>query len=210
MHKNCSFTIPSFKDTLTSFIKSVDSVLNPYGFLKFNILVFSIVPIWLYGQDNILTTTIYNEYEAGRRIINEIIIENHLEDSLKGYAYGGYFAGTSLFLIIKETDSFFKIYQGERGKGILNTYKFDLTDKPLSSLFSWTKHDEIVYDVQSSEYSSIYFYFVLYNNNHNKKIEFNTSTMRTYKNAQKSKKLRKTLPFTKEQHLLIFKLLKLI
>lgn len=210
MHKNCSFTIPSFKDTLTSFIKSVDSVLNLYRFLKFNILVFSIVPIWLYGQNNVQTTTIYDEYEAGRRIINEIIIENHLENSLKEYAYGGYFAGPSLFLIIKETDSFFEIYQGKRDEGILNTYKLDLTDKRLNSLFSWTEHDEIVYDVQSSEYSPIYFYFVLYDNNHNKKIEFNTSTMLAYKNSQKSKKLRKTLPFTKDQQVLIWKLLKLI
>ncbi len=174
------------------------------------LLVLSIAPIYLYGQDNIQTTTIYNQYEAGRRIINEIIIENHLEDSLKGYAYGGYFMGPSLFLIIKETDSFFEIYQGKRDEGNLNTYKLDLTDKRLNSLFSWTKHDEIVYDVQSSEYSPLYFYFVLYDNNHNKKIEFNTSTMLTYKNSQKSNKLRKTLPFTKEQQVLIWKLLKLI
>ena len=85
-------------------------------------------------------------------------------------AYAGYFIGPSLFLIIKEADSFFEVYQGERDKGILNVYKFDLADKRLSSLFSGTKHDEIIYDVQS------------------KKLEFNISTMSAYKMLKNQKK----------------------
>lgn len=160
----------------------------------------------LYGQDNASTTRILEEYEAGRRIVKEIITDNNIEDTLKGCAYGCCFIGQSLFLIIKETDSFFEIYQGTREKGIINTYKFDLADKQLSSLFSWTRHDEIIYDIQSSEYIAIYYYFVLYDKNHKKKLEFNISTMSAYKNIQKSKKYRKTLPFTKEQQKLIWKL----
>lgn len=168
-----------------------------------------ILPIYLYGQNNALTTSIYQEYEAGRRTINEIITENSLEDVLQGYSYVGYFIGPTLFLIIKEGSLFFEIYQGERGKGILNTYKYDLTDKRLYSLFSWTKHEEVIYNVQSTEYGSIYYYFVLYDKNHNKKLEFNTSTMAAYKNAQKSRKSRNTLPFTKEQQQLIWKLFRI-
>jgi len=176
--------------------------------MKLYILLISFVfPFWLDGQDNAQITTIHDEYEAGRRVVKEIVIENNLEDSLKGYAYGSYFIGPSLFLIIKEADSFFEIYQGERDKGILNTYKFNLEDKRLSSLFSWTKHDEIIYDIQSSEYTAIYYYFVLYDKDHDKKLEFNISTMSAYKKAQKSKKSRKTLPFTKEQQKLIWELL---
>ena len=103
--------------------------------------------------------------------------------------------------------SFFEVYQGEQDKGILNTYKFELTDKRLDSLFSWGKNDEVIYDIRSSEYFTIYYYFVLYDKNHNKKLEFNISTMAAYKNAQKSRKLRKLLPFTKEQQTLIWKLI---
>jgi hypothetical protein len=167
---------------------------------------FLITPILLYGQDNAQSTRISEEYEAGRRVVREIITDNNMEDTLKGHAYGCCFIGQSLFLIVKETDAFFEIYQGERDKGINNIYKFDLTDKRLSSLFSWTKHDEIIYDMQSSEYIAIYYYFVLYDKNHDKKLEFNISTMSAYKNAQKSKKYRKMLPFTKEQQKFIWKL----
>jgi len=170
------------------------------------LFIFATASVCLYGQDNTQSTSILDEYEAGRRIIEEIIIESNLEDSLKGYAYGGYFVGSSLFLIIKESDSSFEIYQGERGKGIVNTYKFDLSDKRLNSLFLWAKHDEIVYDIQSAEYTAIYYYFILYDKNHTKKLEFNISTMSAYKKAQKSKKYRKTLPFTKEQQKLIWEL----
>ena len=169
---------------------------------------FILTPILLYGQDNAQTTRISNEYEAGRRIVREIITENNLKDTLKGYAYGCCFIGQSRFLIIKEADSFFEIYQGEKEKekGIINTYIFDLTDKRLSSLFSWSKCDEVIYDIQSSEYIAIYYYFILYDKNHDKKLEFNISTMSAYKNAQKSKKYRKMLPFTKEQQKFIWKL----
>ncbi|MCC8144987.1 MAG: hypothetical protein LIO93_00815 [Bacteroidales bacterium] len=172
----------------------------------YTLLVSFVFPFWLYAQDNTQITAIYDEYEAGRRIVKEIVTENNLEDSLKGYAYGGYFVGPSLFLIIKEADSFFEIYQGERGKGILNIHKFNLEDKRLSSLFSWTRHDEIIYDVQSSEYTAIYYYFVLYDENHDKKLEFNISTMSAYKDAEKSKKYGKILPFTTEQQTLIWEL----
>ena len=113
---------------------------------------------------------------------------------------------TSFFLIIKKGDSSFEVYQGEKDKGILNTYKFDLTDKRLSSLFAWTKHDKVTYNIQTSEYSAIYYYFALYDKSHNEKLEFNISTMTAYKKAQKSRKFRKLLPFTKEQQKLIWKL----
>ena len=171
------------------------------------LLISFVIPVWLSGQVNAQTINIYDEYTAGRRTIKEIIINNNLEDKLIGYSYCGYFISQSLFLIIKEGDSFFEVYQGEQDKGILNTYKFELTDKRLDSLFSWGKNDEVIYDIRSTEYFTIYYYFVLYDKNHNKKLEFNISTMAAYKNAQKSRKLRKLLPFTKEQQTLIWKLI---
>lgn len=148
------------------------------------LLIYLVVSIWSFGLANAQTINIYDEYKAGRRIIKEIITDNNLEKTLTGYAYGGYFIGQSLFLIIKEGDSFFEVYQGEKGKGIQNTYKFDLADKRLSSLFAWTKHDKVTYNIQSAEYFAIYYYFVLYDKSHNEKLEFNISTMAAYKNAQ--------------------------
>lgn len=171
------------------------------------LLIYLVVSIWSFGLANAQTINIYDEYKASRRIIKEIITDNNLEKTLTGYAYGGYFIGQSLFLIIKEGDSFFEVYQGEKGKGIQNTYKFDLADKRLSSLFAWTKHDKVTYNIQSAEYFAIYYYFVLYDKSHNKKLEFNISTMAAYKNAQRSRKFRKLLPFTKEQQKLIGELI---
>ena len=175
-------------------------------FLSNVLLIYLAVPVWLSGLANAQTINIYDEYKAGKRIIKEIITDNNLEKTLTGYAYGGYFIGQSLFLIIKKGDSSFEVYQGEKDKGILNTYKFDLTDKRLSSLFAWTKLDKVTYNIQTSEYSAIYYYFALYDKSHNEKLEFNISTMTAYKKAQKSRKFRKLLPFTKEQQKLIWKL----
>lgn len=175
-------------------------------FLSSILLISFVIPVWLSGQVNAQAINIYDEYKAGKRTIKEIVINNNLEDKLIGYSYCGYFIGQSLFLIIKEGNSFFEVYQGEQDKGILNTYKFELTDKRLSSLFAWTKNDGVIYDIQSSEYFAIYYYFVLYDKNHNEKLEFNISTMTAYKNAQNYRKLRKLLPFTKEQQKLIWEL----
>lgn len=175
-------------------------------FFSHILLISFVIPVWLSGQVNAQAINVYDEYKAGKRTIKEIVINNNLEDKLIGYSYCGYFIGQSLFLIIKEGNSFFEVYQGEQDKGILNTYKFELTDKRLSSLFAWTKNDEVIYNIQSSEYFAIYYYFVLYDKNHNEKLEFNISTMAAYKNAQKSRKLRKLLPFTKEQQKLFWKL----
>ncbi|WP_291587309.1 hypothetical protein [Bacteroides sp.] len=136
------------------------------------IFIYLIVSIRSFGLANAQTINIYDEYKAGRRIIKEIITDNNLEKTLTGYTYGGYFIGQSLFLIIKEGDSFFEVYQGEKDKGILNTYKFDLEDKRLSSLFAWTKQDKVTYNIQSAEYFAIYYYFVLYDKSHNEKIAF--------------------------------------
>ncbi len=147
-------------------------------FLSNVLLIYLAVPVWLSGIANAQTINIYDEYKAGRRIIKEIITDNNLEKTLTGYAYGGYFIGQSLFLIIKEGDS----------------------------LFAWTKHDKVTYNIQTSEYSAIYYYFALYDKSHNEKLEFNISTMTAYKKAQKSRKFRKLLPFTKEQQKLIWKL----
>ena len=115
------------------------------------------------------------------------------------------FIGSGKTTLIKKLVN--EVYQGEKGKGIQNTYKFDLADKRLSSLFAWTKHDKVTYNIQSAEYFAIYYYFVLYDKSHNEKLEFNISTMAAYKNAQKSRKFRKLLPFTKEQQKLIGELI---
>ena len=78
------------------------------------LLIYLVVSIWSFGLANAQTINIYDEYKASRRIIKEIITDNNLEKTLTGYAYGGYFIGQSLFLIIKEGDSFFEVYQGKK------------------------------------------------------------------------------------------------
>lgn len=165
------------------------------------LLVFFSICGNLYGQN------IHDEYEAGRRIVNEIVEECNLHETLVGHAYCGYFIGPSLFIIIKKGDSSYEVFQGERGRGVLTTRSFELTDKRLISLFSWTEQDKaIVYDIQNPKYIAIYYYFVLFDESHNVKLEFNISTMSLYKKVQKSRKLRKTLPFTKDQQELIWEL----
>ncbi|MCM1176909.1 MAG: hypothetical protein NC335_04035 [Bacteroides sp.] len=165
------------------------------------------IPSIMNGQSNDSVSNIHDEYDAGRRIVKEIISKNNLESSLEGCAYGCYFIGTSLFLVIKEGESFFETYQGKRDEGILNVYRLSLNDKCLGSLFAWAKKDSVIYDIQSNDYSPLYYYFILYDKCHDPKIEFNISTMSASKNAKKSERHWKSLPFTKEQQELIMELI---
>lgn len=80
------------------------------------LLIYLVVSIWSFGLANAQTINIYDEYKASRRIIKEIITDNNLEKTLTGYAYGGYFIGQSLFLIIKEGDSFLKYIKEKKAK----------------------------------------------------------------------------------------------
>lgn len=85
-------------------------------FLSNVLLIYLAVPVWLSGIANAQTINIYDEYKAGRRIIKEIITDNNLEKTLTGYAYGGYFIGQSLFLIIKEGDPLLKYIKEKKTK----------------------------------------------------------------------------------------------
>lgn len=148
------------------------------------------------------------EYEAGRKTISEIIINNNLHQALNDYAYAGYFSG-ELWLLIKKGINSYECYLGKQNGKIEKYVTLDLSNKELNSLFEWTNYQNFVsYDNwnQNKHYHPFYYYFILFDKNHNKKLEFNSSTMSAYRNAQKSRRTRKTLPFTKEQQKLIWKL----
>lgn len=69
----------------------------------------------LYGQNDAQLQAIY---ETGRRVIDEIITENNLKETLEGHAYGGFFINPSVFLIIKKGDSFYEVFRGA-GRGYI-------------------------------------------------------------------------------------------
>lgn len=69
------------------------------------------------------------------------------------------------------------------------------------------EQEEVIYNIENPDYTPFNYYFILYDKDHIKKIEFNISTMSRSKKAQKSRKLRKTLPFTNEQFGLIWEML---
>ncbi len=157
-------------------------------------------------HDNLEDRTLKEMYEAGRRTVNEIVVENGFEETLKGSSYCGFWIGPSIFLIIKEGESSYEIYQGERGKGVLRTYKCALDDERLSTLFAWKEGDGVVYEGGSGEYEPLYWYFILYDKNHDKKLEFNVMTMNAFRRTQESVKDNKSLPFTDEQFSFLIKL----
>ena len=148
-----------------------------------------------------------DEYEAGRKVINGIIADNKLLKIVEGYAYAGYFIG-EYWLIIKRGEESFDIFAGLRDKGINKTYHYDLSNKTLQSLFNWTNNkSSIGYNIRNEEYIPLYFYCILFDEHHIKKLEFNIYTMSAYKKAQPSKQWRKMLPFTKKQSEFIGKIL---
>lgn len=176
-------------------------------------LVVFLMSAALYGQDDMRNYSpeqlTNKEYEAGRNVISEIISDNELNQTLDGYAYAGYFSGGA-WVIIKKGIEFYECYSGKRGGKSEKYIIYDLETKELNSLFEWSDcQSSLSYDIRDSDthYNPFYYYFVLYGENHDKKLEFNISTMSVYKNAQKSKKFRKALPFTKEQQELVWKLL---
>lgn len=183
------------------------------GKVFFITLVLTLMSSALYAQDDMrnyppeqLTNM---EYEAGRNVISEIISENELNQTLEGYAYAGYFSGEA-WVIIKKGIEFYECYSGKRGGKSGKYFICDLDTKELNSLFEWNDYkSSLSYDIRDSDthYNPLYYYFILYNNEHIRKLEFNSSTMSPYKDAQKSKKYRKTLPFTKKQQKFIWKLL---
>lgn len=175
-------------------------------------LIFSLLSASFYGQDDMrnyspgqLTNM---EYEAGRRVISEIVLDNELRQVLDGFAYAGCFLGGA-WLLIKRGMEFYECYSGKRGGKCEKYVTYDLSTKELNSLFEWSNYQEsFSYNIRSTDmyYQPFYYYFILYDCNHNRKLEFNSSTMSTYQNAQKTKKTRKKLPFTKEQQKLIWEL----
>ena len=149
---------------------------------------------------------IQREYEAGRRVISGIVAEQGLQDIIKEHAYAGYFTGGDIWILIVKYDSVYKVYSGGRAWDAENkTTTYDLSNEALFSLFEWSKSQHGVrYDTRSEEYTPLYYYFVLFDNNHDVKLEFNINTMNTSKKAQTSRRIRRTMPFTKAHQQLIW------
>lgn len=107
----------------------------------FIVLVISLISSVLYGQDdmrNYSPEQLTNmEYQAGRRVISEIILDNELNQMLDSCAYAGYFSGGAWFIIKKGTE-YYKCYLGERGGKSKKNVTYDLSTKELNSLFEWT------------------------------------------------------------------------
>lgn len=158
-----------------------------------------------YGQNSINITPeqrTQEEYEAGQRVIREIILENNLHDELDNCAYAGFFTEGGAWIVVVKGISSYNVYSGNRNITTPKQTNYALSDKVLNSLFAWIDYPTpVVYDKRDSdsEYHPLYHYFVLFDGNHDKKIEFNSYTMSAFKSIQKPKKYRKQLPFTNEQ-----------
>ena len=158
------------------------------------------------GQNN-GQQSIIDSYEAGRRVIAEIVAAHNLGATIKGHAYAGYFFGNS-WAILKKGDASYEVFVGSQKNEMTKTLNFDLADKVLSSLFSWTDHPEaLIYNISDTKYTPFYYYYILYDENHLIKMELNVYTVNAYKKAYRSKKDRKILPFTKEQSEFIWNVL---
>ncbi len=147
-------------------------------------------------------------YDANNHSINAFIVENGLKDKFEGHAYCGCLFSPFDYLISKEGESYYEVYLGTRGKGIHNGKNFVREDRLLSSLFEWNNSPVFIYDIESPyKTQGPYYYFVLYDKNHNKKLEFDKTTMSAFKKSQKVRKYRRMLPFTKKQEQFITNLI---
>ncbi|MDR1756015.1 MAG: hypothetical protein LBR65_03520 [Culturomica sp.] len=152
---------------------------------------------------------IQREYEAGRRAISEIVAENNLQEIIEGNPYFGYFTGGGIWVLIAKSDSVYKVYSGGRAwTAEIKTMTYDLSNEALSSLFVWAESlHSVKYTVHDNVYNPFYYYFVLFDEGHNVSLEFNINTENASKKAQVSRRIRRTMPFTKAQQRLIWEII---
>jgi hypothetical protein len=80
-------------------------------------------------------TVLRDEYDAGRRVISDIVVKHDLQGVIEGHAYAGYFFG-NYWLVIVDQGASFRVISGLQDSDNLKTAYYEPTNKALSSFFS--------------------------------------------------------------------------
>ena len=148
--------------------------------LSFQILFTSLFPL------SCQEINLSDNLKAGRDNIEQIINKYSLSDSLSSCSYLGYWTGNS-WIIVCDKYPCYIAYYGRFNDNNLYTQRVHRDNQDMNILFGLTTADFEYTDLDYSNSSWYYHYFVLFDASHSHYLECNSNMMRRTRKGKKQK-----------------------